>query len=65
MDMRVTMRQLGYRILYFGVLGLLLASAVLVFVLGADGWWAVVPAGLAIAWVSPLTGGIVDRCLRD
>ena len=62
--MRVTNRQMGYRILYFGVLGLLLVSTVLIFIFAADWWWAGVPAVLAVTWVSPLTAVIVDRCLK-
>ena len=65
MDVRVTKRQIGYRILYFGVLALLIASTVLIFILAAEWWWAGVPAVLGIAWVSPLTAVIVDRCLKD
>ena len=63
-DVAVTTRQMLYRILYFGVLALLLVATVLVLVF-ADWWWAVVPAVLAIGWVSPLTDVIVERSFKD
>ena len=55
--------QLGYRVLYFGVLALLIVSTVVTYALAR--WWAVVPAVLCIAWVSPLTNGIVERSLKN
>ena len=62
--MSITKRQMRYRLLYFGVLGLLIVSSVLLLVF-ADWWWAVVPIVVAIGWVSPLTSVIVDRCISD
>ena len=51
-----------YRILYFGVLALLIVATVLVFELAT--WWAIVPALLAVGWVSPLTNVIVERSVK-
>lgn len=57
-------RQIAYGALYFGVLLLLLAVTVLILVV-ADWPWALVPAALAVAWVSPLTQRLVDRSSGD
>ena len=57
------MRRMLYGILFVGVLALLIVATVAV---GVEAhWWAVVPAVLAIAWVSPLTEGIVGRMVED
>ena len=53
------MSRLLYGFLYFGVLALLIVATVVVFVEARP--WAVVPALLAIGWVSPLTDVIVER----
>ena len=57
------MRRMLYGFLFLGILALLIAATVAVFVEAR--WWAVVPAVLAIAWVSPLTEGLVARMVRD
>ena len=57
------MRRMLYGFLFFGVLALLIVATIVVFVEAR--WWAVIPAVLAIAWVSPLTDAIVEGIFKD